>query len=59
MRLIWGMKFRNYVHPVVFVGKIGTFVKDVPSSVLNYLVVENISEHRFHRVFLLFDLVSV
>ena len=48
---------KNY--PVVFIGNIGTFVKYVPSSALNYEVIENISEHRFHLVFLLFDIVSV
>ena len=51
---ICNTKFRNY--PVVFIGKIGTFVKDVPSSALNHLVVEKISEHGFHLVFLLLDL---
>ena len=35
---IWCTKFVNY--PVVFIGKIVKFVKDVPSSVLNHLVVE-------------------
>ena len=47
-------KFRN--NPVVFIGKIGTIVRDVLSSVLNHSMVENISEHRFHCVFILFDL---
>ena len=49
-RSIWDTKFRNY--PIVFIAKKKkTFVKDVPSSALNHLVVEKISEHGFHQVF--------